>query len=92
VAVLFVALAVVMALGIMGVLKTVSASSDNTDNRNNRDDKGRTILSALVKTREIGVVALNPQGPSHGDMASSTPRPTTKAKQRGSGASTCSAS
>jgi hypothetical protein len=73
VAVLLVALAIVMALGIIGVLKTVCTSSDNTDNRNNRDDKGRTTLSALVKTREIGVVVLNPQGPSHGDMASSTP-------------------
>ena len=88
-AVLLVALTVVMALGIIGVPKTVSASPDNTDNRN---DKGHTTLTVLVKTREIRLVALNPQGPSHGDVASSTPRPTTKAEQRGSGASTCSAS
>ena len=59
-------MAVVLALGI-GLLGAVgSASPDN--NADNRSDKGSSTLTVLTKTREIKVVDLGPQGPSHGDM------------------------
>jgi hypothetical protein len=55
----------VTALGIMGVLRAVSASPDNKDHNT---DKGRSTLTVLHKARELKVVDLGPQGPSHGDM------------------------
>jgi hypothetical protein len=66
VTVLLVALVVVVvALGVIGVLGAVgSASPDN----NVHNDKGRSTLTVVTKTREATVVDLGPQGPSHGDM------------------------
>jgi allene oxide cyclase-like protein len=65
-AVLLVALVGVLTLGIMGVLRAVSASPDNADEHNGSE--GRSTLTVLTKTREIKVLDLGPQGPSHGDL------------------------
>ena len=65
--VLLVAMAVVgMALGIIGVLGAVASASPKGNDDHN--DKGRSTLIVLTKTREIKVVDLEPPGPSHGDM------------------------
>ena len=64
VSVLLVALVVVvMALGI-GVWGAVGSASP----KDNDDDKGRSTLTVLTKNREIKLVELGPQGPSHGDI------------------------
>ena len=57
---------VVVALGIMGVLRAVSASPKGNDDHNN--DKGRSTLTVMTKTRELEVLDLGPQGATHGDM------------------------
>jgi hypothetical protein len=56
----------VMTLGIVGVLRAVSASPKDNDHNNN--DKGRSTLTTLVKSRERGFVDLGPPGPTHGDI------------------------
>jgi hypothetical protein len=67
VSVLLVALvALVVALGI-GLSGAVGSASPK-DNDDNNDDKGRSTLTVLTKNREIKVVELGPQGPSHGDL------------------------
>ncbi len=64
--VLLVALVVVvmaLSIGLWGAVGSASPKKDNDDK------KGRTTtLTILVKTAEIKVVELGPQGPSHGDM------------------------
>jgi hypothetical protein len=56
---------VVLALGIIGVRGTVGSASPN--NANDHTDKGHT-LTVLTKTREIKVLDLGAQGPTHGDL------------------------
>jgi hypothetical protein len=65
--VLLMALVVVMALGIIGILRSVSASSTN-NNADNHNDKERSTLTVLTKSREARVVDLGPKGPTHGDI------------------------
>ena len=55
---------VVAALGI-GLMGAVGSASPKDDDQNN-NKKGN--LTVLVKTREVSVVDLDPQGPSQGDM------------------------
>jgi hypothetical protein len=59
VSVLLVAL-VALGIGLSGAVGSASPK-DN-------DDKGRSTLTVLTKNREIKVVELGPQGPSHGDL------------------------
>ena len=66
VSVLLVALVVLVALGI-GLWGAVGSASPK-DNDDNNDDKGRGTLTVLTKNREIKLVELGPQGPSHGDI------------------------
>jgi allene oxide cyclase-like protein len=60
VSVLLVALVVALGIGLSGAVGSASPK-DN-------DDKGRSTLTVLTKNREIKVVELGPQGPSHGDL------------------------
>ena len=66
VSVLLVALVVLVALGI-GLWGAVGSASPK-DNDDSNDDKGRSTLTVLTKNREIKLVELGPQGPSHGDI------------------------
>src|SRR4028118_2388912 len=54
---------VVAALGI-GLMGAVGSASPKDDQNNNKEGN----LTVLVKTREVGVVDLDPQGSSQGDM------------------------
>ena len=55
---------VVAALGI-GLMGAVGSASPKDDDQNNNKEGNLTVL---VKTREVGVVDLDPQGSSQGDM------------------------
>ncbi len=58
---------VVLALGI-GLMGAVGFASPKDNDAHHNNDKGRSTLTVLVKTRELEAVDLGPQGPSHGDM------------------------
>ena len=62
-----IALMVVAALGI-GLWGAVSFASPKDNDAHHNNDKGRSTLTVLTKTREQKVVDLKPQGASHGDM------------------------
>jgi len=53
---------VALGVGLSGAVG--SASPDNAQ----RNDKGRSTLTVVTKTRELDVVDLGLQGPSHGDL------------------------
>jgi len=58
---------VVLALGI-GLMGAVGFASPKDKDAHHNNDKGRSTLTVLTKTRELEVVDLKPQGASHGDM------------------------
>jgi hypothetical protein len=64
-AVVFLAVLVVMALGIIGVLAAVSFAS--LDNNVHHNAKARTTLTVVINPGESKVVDLGVQGPSQGD-------------------------
>jgi allene oxide cyclase-like protein len=64
---LVVMVVVLVALGI-GLSGAVGSASPKDDGDNNNDGGRTTTLTILLKTAEIEVVEVGPQGPSHGDM------------------------
>ncbi len=66
VAVLVAMVAAALGIGLMGAVGSASPKDNDDDGYNNGDEGGN--LTVLAKTREIKVVDLGPQGPTHGDM------------------------
>ena len=58
--------AAALGIGLMGAVGSASPKDNDDDGYNNGDEGG--TLTVLAKTREIKVVDLGPQGPTHGDM------------------------
>jgi hypothetical protein len=66
VAVLVAMVVAALGIGLMGAVGSASPKDNDDDGYNNGDEGGN--LTVLAKTREIKVVDLGPQGPTHGDM------------------------